>query len=191
MVDNVFIGNVPVTTGGSGGHYGIGLELWGKGSIATANLFQGGNGPDTCAAGWGCSGWDITVGEPYTNARLTGNYFSGTDTWAGTTEDVSAAVSYEDGASSGNAGLVLTPNTVVQTSAALPTAAPTISVSGSTVTLVTGDANHNGSIFYTTDGTDPAIFGPGATAGTTKIYSAPFTVGGGHRQGNCFVGAGR
>ncbi len=28
--DNVFIGDVPITIGGSGGHYGIGLELWGK-----------------------------------------------------------------------------------------------------------------------------------------------------------------
>ena len=67
----------------------------------------------------------------------------------------------------------------MQTSAALPTAAPTISVSGSTVTLAPGDEIHNGTIFYTTDGTGPAIFGPGASAGTTKIYSQPFTVAGG------------
>ena len=57
VTDNVMIGNVPVTIGGSGGHYGIGLELWGAGSIATNNLFQGGNGGETCDAGWGCSGW--------------------------------------------------------------------------------------------------------------------------------------
>ena len=72
--DDVYIGNVPVTIDcdgttcvpggtpggtGSGAHYGIGLEQWGVGATANNSLFQGGNGPDTCAAGYGCSGWNI------------------------------------------------------------------------------------------------------------------------------------
>jgi hypothetical protein len=176
--DNAFIANVPITLGGSGGHYGIGLELWGSGSIATNNLFQGGNGPDNCAAGWGCSGWAITVGEPYTNATITGNYFSGTDAWAGSATNMSMAVTYEDDGSSSNPGIILSPNTVVQNSTTIATAAPTISVSGSTVTLKEPNSAHNVSIFYTTDGTTPAIFGPGRSAGTSRVYSAPFTASG-------------
>jgi Bacterial Ig-like domain (group 2)/Chitobiase/beta-hexosaminidase C-terminal domain len=172
--DNVFIGNVPINVGGSGAHYGIGLELWGPGSIATNNLFQGGNGPSDCDAGWSCSGWVISVGEPFTNATITGNYFSGTDAWAGSSTDVSYAISYEDGGSPANAGIVLQPNTVVQTSTTIPTIAPKISVSGSTVTITSADPVHTVSVFYTTDGSTPAIFGPGGKAGTTKVYTAPF-----------------
>ena len=177
--DNVFIGNVPITIGGSGGHYGIGLELWGAGSIATHNLFQGGNGPDTCSAGWSCSSWGVTLGEAYSNANITNNYFSGTGVWAGNGTDVSNAVTYEDGASAGNRALVLSPNTVVQTSAPLPTAAPVISAQGSTVTLSAGSPDHTVSMFYTTDGTTPAPFGPGGRAGTSKVYTGPFTAAGG------------
>ena len=173
--DNVFIANVPITLGGSGGHYGIGLELWGAGSIATNNLFQGGNGPDDCAAGWGCSGWAITVGEAYTNATITGNYFSGTDAWAGSATDMSMAVTYEDGGSTANPGIILSPNTVAQSSTTIATAAPTISVSGSTVTLKEPNSAHSVSIFYTTDGSTPTIFGPGQSAGTSRVYTAPFT----------------
>ena len=103
--DNVFISNVPITgETGPGAHYGIGLELWGAGSIATNNLFQGGNGPESCGAGYGCTGWNISVGEAFTNANVTGNYFSGTDTWSGTVNNVSDAVDYEDGGSSSNRG---------------------------------------------------------------------------------------
>jgi hypothetical protein len=175
--DNVLIGNVPVTLTGSGGHYGIGMELWGAGTIAEYNLLQGGNGPDTCAAGWGCTGWQICIGEPFTNATVTHNYFSGTDVWSGTANNVSAAVTYEDGGSSSNAGLVLSPDTVVETSANIPVTAPEISeVSGSggaTISMSDSDTNHRLSIFYTTDGSSPASFPPGGSAGTSQIYTAP------------------
>jgi regulation of enolase protein 1 (concanavalin A-like superfamily) len=183
VTDDVFIGNVPITLTGQGGHYGIGLELWGAGSIATYNLFQGGNGPDTCAAGWGCTGWDISVGEAFTNANVSNNYFSGTDVWATSASDVSKAVSYEDGGSTANPGLVLTPNTVVQTSTTIATVAPAISAAststGATITLSDSDTNHGLSFFYTTDGSAPAIFPPGGAAGTSKVYAAPFNVAGG------------
>ncbi len=119
--DNVFIAIVPVNLAGSAGHYGIGLELWGAGSIAQNNLFQGGNAPDTCGAGWGCTGYGISVGEAFTNANITGNYFSGHDLWAGTANDVNMAMQYEDGGSKSNPGIVLSPNTVVQTSTTIPT----------------------------------------------------------------------
>jgi hypothetical protein len=181
--DNVFIGNVAITgETGSGAHYGIGLELWGAGSVATNSLFQGGNGPESCGAGYGCSGWGISVGEAFTNGNITNNHFSGTDVWAGTANDVNDAITYEDGGSSENAGIVLSPNTVVQTSVTIPTVIPTIAVvagsSSSTVTLTDSDAAHRLSIFYTTDGTTPAPFGPGGSAGTTHVYTAPFTVAG-------------
>jgi hypothetical protein len=180
VTDNVFIGNVPVTLTGQGGHYGIGLELWGAGSIATYNLFQGGNGPDTCAAGWGCSGWDISVGEAFTNANISNNYFSGTDVWAASATDVSNAVTYEDNGSASNAGLVLSPNTVVQTSTTIATVTPTIyavsSTTGATITLSDSDTNHGLSFFYTTDGTTPGIFPPGGASGTSQVYAGPFNV---------------
>jgi hypothetical protein len=179
--DDVYIGNVPITgETGWGAHYGIGLELWGAGSIATNSLFQGGNGPESCGAGYGCSGWGIVLGEAFTNATVTGNYFSGTDVWTGAANNFSNAIGYEDNASSANPGLVMTSNTVVATSTTIPTVAPTItqasSSAGATITLGDSDTVHRLSIFYTTDGTTPAIFGPGAAAGTTKLYSAPFTV---------------
>jgi hypothetical protein len=178
--DNVYIGNVPVTATGSGAHYGIGLELWGAGSIATDSLFQGGNGADTCNAGWGCSGWLICVGEAFTNATITGNYFSGTDVWSGTAGDVGNAITYEDNASSANPGLTIGSNTVVQTSTTIPTVAPAISLvpasTGATVTLTDADSSHGLSMFYTTNGTTPAIFIPGGSAGTSHLYTAPFTV---------------
>ncbi len=182
--DNVFIGNVPITgETGSGAHYGIGLELWGAGSTVTNSLFQGGNGPESCGAGYGCSGWGISVGEAFTNATITNNYFSGTDVWAGAANNVNSAITYEDGGSSSNPGITLSPNTVVQTSTTIPTAAPTISSvagsSSSTVTLADSDTEHRLSIFYTTDGTTPAPFGPGGSAGTTHVYTAAFTVSAG------------
>jgi Chitobiase/beta-hexosaminidase C-terminal domain/Bacterial Ig-like domain (group 2) len=179
--DNVFISNVPITgETGPGAHYGIGLELWGAGSIATNNLFQGGNGAESCGAGYGCTGWNISVGEAFTNANVTGNYFSGTDTWSGTANNVSDAVDYEDGGSSSNAGIVISPNTVVKTSTTIPTVAPTVSPvsssAASTVTLSDSDTKHRLSIFYTTDGTKPAIFGPSGSAGSSRVYSVPFSV---------------
>jgi hypothetical protein len=183
VTDNVFIGNVPITVTGQGGHYGIGLELWGAGSIATYNLFQGGNGADTCAAGYGCSGWQISVGEAFTNATITNNYFSGTDVWSGTGTSLSKAVTYEDNGSTSNAGLILTPNTVVATSATIATVAPAISAAsasgGSVITLSDSDTHHGLSIFYTTDGSTPAIFPPGGVAGTSHVYAAPFVVAAG------------
>jgi hypothetical protein len=177
--DDVFIANVPVTLAGSAGHYGIGLELWGAGSIAQNNLFQGGNVPDTCGAGWGCTGYGISVGEAFTNASITGNYFSGHDLWAGTANDVSMAVQYEDGGSKTNPGIVLSPNTVVQTSTTIPTVAPAISATSGTVTLSDSDTSHRLSLFYTTDGTTPVIFPPGGAAGTSRLYTGPFTVAAG------------
>jgi Fn3 associated/Bacterial Ig-like domain (group 2) len=183
VTDSVFIGNVPVTLTGQGGHYGIGLELWGAGSIATYNLFQGGNGPDTCAAGWGCSGWDISVGEAFTNANVSNNYFSGTDVWGKSVTDVSNAVTYEDGGSTANPGLVLSPNTVVQTSTTIATVAPAISAAssstGAAITLSDSDRNHGLSLFYTTDGSAPRIFPPGGAAGTSRVYASPFQVAAG------------
>ncbi len=183
VTDNVFIGNVPVTLTGQGGHYGIGLELWGAGSIATYNLFQGGNGPDTCAAGWGCSGWDISVGEAFTNANISNNYFSGTDVWGQSAADLSHAVTYEDGGSTSNPGLVLSPNTVVQTSTTVATVAPAISAAssstGATITLSDSDTNHRLSLFYTTDGSVPGIFPPGGASGTSQVYAGPFKVAAG------------
>jgi Fn3 associated/Bacterial Ig-like domain (group 2) len=181
--DDVFIGNVPVTYSGAGGHYGIGLELWGAGSIATYNLFQGGNGPPTCPAGGWCSGWQICLGGTFTNGTVINNYFSGNDVWTGTPNDMRNALTYEESASSANAGLIQTPNTVVQNSTTIPVTAPAISAAaatgGSTITLSDSDTNHRLTIFYTTDGSTPAIFGPGRTAGTSKVYSAPFTVAAG------------
>src|ERR1700722_17665332 len=171
--DDVFIGNVPVTYNASGGHYGIGLELWGAGSIATYNLFQGGNGPDNCPAGGWCSGWQICLGGTFTNGNVTNNYFSGTDVWTGTANAMRDALTYEEGASTSNPGLIQTPNTVVQNSTTLPVTAPAISATaasgGSTITLSDSDTNHRLTIFYTTDGSTPAIFGPGSTAGTSKV----------------------
>jgi hypothetical protein len=177
--DDVFIGNVAVTYNAAGGHYGIGLELWGAGSIATYNLFQGGNGPDNCPAGGWCSGWQICLGGTFTNGNITNNYFSGTDVWDGTPNDMHDALTYEESASASNPGLVQTPNTVVQTSTTIATVAPAITVASGTVTLSDSDTNHRLSFFYTTDGSTPATFGPGHKAGTTQLYSAPFTVASG------------
>jgi hypothetical protein len=182
--DNVYIGDVPITgETGSGAHYGIGLELWGAGSVVANSLFQGGNGSESCGAGYGCSGWGISVGEAFTNATITNNYFSGTDVWSGTANNVKDAITYEDGGSSSNAGITLSPNTVVQTSTTIPTVAPTISVvagsPSSTVTLSDSDTEHRLSIFYTTDGTTPASFGPGRSAGTTHAYTAPLSIAAG------------
>jgi hypothetical protein len=181
--DNVFIGNVPVTYNAAGGHYGIGLELWGAGSIATYNLFQGGNGPPTCPAGGWCSGWQICLGGTFTNGTVINNYFSGNDVWAGTPNNMRNALTYEENASSSNAGLIQTPNTVVQNSTTIPVTAPAISAAaasgGSTITLSDSDTNHRLTIFYTTDGSTPAIFRPGSTAGTSKVYASPFTVASG------------
>ena len=181
--DNVFIGNVPVTYDASGGHYGIGLEIWGAGSIATYNLFQGGNGPDNCPGGGWCSGWQICLGGTFTNGTVINNYFSGTDVWTGTPNAMGDALTYEESASAANAGLVQTPNTVVQTSTTIATVAPAISTatgsSGFTVTLSDSDTNHGLTIFYTTDGSTPAIFPPGGAAGTSHVYTAPFTVAAG------------
>jgi hypothetical protein len=189
--DNVYIGNVPVTIDcsgttcssgvpggtGSGAHYGIGLEQWGVGAIANYNLFQGGNGPDTCDAGWGCSGWGVAVGLPWSNVNDQGNYFSGYDVAAG------GGISYEAGATASNPGMVLTPNTTVATSAVIPTVTPAISTTSSngttTVTISDSDTNHGLSFFYTTDGSTPAIFGHGGSAGTTKLYTGPFKVASG------------
>jgi hypothetical protein len=183
--DNVYIGNVPITIDcdgtsctsgvpggtGSGAHYGIGLEQWGVGATAQYNLFQGGNGPDNCAGGGGCSGWNIAVGLPWSNVNDANNYFSGFDIIAG-----GGGFSYEAGADGNNPGMTLTPATIVATSATIPTVAPAISTAGNTVTITDSDTNHRLSIFYTTDGSKPAIFGPGGSAGTTKVYSAPFVV---------------
>jgi hypothetical protein len=178
--DDVFIGNVPVTYSGTGGHYGIGLELWGAGSIATYNLFQGGNGPPTCPAGGWCSGWQICLGGTFTNGTVINNYFSGNDVWNGTPNDMHNSLTYEESASSSNGGLIQTPNTVVQNSTTIPVAAPVIQAtagsSGSTITLSDSDTNHRLTIFYTTDGSTPAISRPGSTAGTSKVYTAPFTI---------------
>ena len=179
--DDVYIGNVPITgeTGG-GAHYGIGLELGGPGSTATNSLFQGGNGPETCGAGVGCTGWWIMVGGASTNATITGNYFSGTDIWNGAVNDIRRAVSYEDGATASIPGLVISSNTVVQTSTTIPIAPPAISAAsgsgGSTITLSDSDTKHRLTFFYTTDGSTPAIFPPGGAAGSTWVYTGAFTV---------------
>ena len=123
--DNVYIGNVPITgETGTGAHYGIGLELGGAGSIATNSLYQGGNGPETCGAGQFCTGWGIMVGGSFTSATISGNYFSGTDVWNGSASDLTKAVNYEGSATKSNAGLVLSSNTVVQTSTTNPIAPP-------------------------------------------------------------------
>ncbi len=179
--DNVYIGAVPITgETGPDAHYGLGLEIWGPGGVASNSLFQGGNGPESCGAGYGCYGWVIAIGGSFTDASVTGNYFSGSDVWAGSATDVNNAISYENGASSANRGLVIEGNTVVQTSTTIPTVAPTISAvpgpSGTTITLSDSDTAHRLSIFYTIDGSTPAIFGPGGSAGTTQLYSVPFTV---------------
>lgn len=179
--DNVYIGAVPITQEtGSGAHYGIGLEIWGPGSIASNSLFQGGNGPESCGAGYGCWGWVISLGGAFSDASVTGNYFSGSDVWTGTPTGMKNAITYEDGASLSNPGLVLEDNVVAETSTTIPSVPPTISsvqgIDGLTITLSDSDTKHRLSIFYTTDGTTPAIFGPGGSAGTTQVYSAPFGV---------------
>jgi Fn3 associated/Bacterial Ig-like domain (group 2) len=189
--DNVFIGNVPITIDcngttcsagvpggtGSGAHYGIGLEQWGVGATAEYNLFQGGNGPDDCAAGWGCSGWGVAIGLPWSNVSDGNNYFSGFDIIAS-----GGGFGYEAGGTF-LPTQTLTPATIVATSVPVPTVAPAITTStasgATTVTLSDSDTNHRLSIFYTTDGSTPAIFGPGGSAGTTQVYSAPFAVASG------------
>ena len=79
-----------------------------------------------------------------------------------------------------NPGLVIEDNVVAQTSTTIPTVAPAVSsvqgTVGTTITLSDSDTKHRLSIFYTSDGSTPAIFGPGASAGTTQLYTAPFTV---------------
>jgi Chitobiase/beta-hexosaminidase C-terminal domain len=181
--DDVFIGNVAVTLAGSAGHYGIGLELWGAGSIATYNLFQGANGAETCGGGWWCSGWQICMGATFTNATISNNYFSGSDVWNGVVNNMGNSLTYEESASASNAGLKVSANTVIQDSTTIATVAPTVSAvagsSGSTVTLRDSDANHGLSIFYTADGSTPAIFAPGRSAGTSRVYTAPFAVAAG------------
>ena len=138
----------------------------------------------------GASPW----GEPYTNAVITGNYFSGTDVWGGSATDVSSAVTYEDDGSSSNPGIVLWPNTVVQTSTTQPITAPVISVTSAsgtaTVSIKEPVAAHSVTIFYTTDGSTPAIFGPGQSAGTTRVVQRAVYHGGRHGQGAGFVGQG-
>ena len=154
--------------------------MWGAGSIATYNLFQGGNGPPTCPAGGWCSGWQICLGGTFTNGTVINNYFSGNDVWAGTANKMSNALTYEESASSSNAGLIQTPNTVVQNSTTIPVTAPAILATagsgGSTITLSDSDTGHRLTIFYTTDGSPPAVFRPGSTAGTSKVYASPLTV---------------
>jgi hypothetical protein len=182
--DNVYIGNVPITgETGSGAHYGIGLELGGAGSIATNSLYQGGNGPQTCGAGQWCTGWGIMVGGSFTSATISGNYLSGTDAWHGTASDLTRAVNYEGSATKSNAGMVLSSNTVVQTSTTIPIAPPVISAAngsgGSTITISDSDTKHGLTFFYTNDGSVPAIFPPGGAAGSTHVYTKPFTVLGG------------
>ena len=179
--DNVYIGNVPITgETGTGAHYGIGLELGGAGSIATNSLYQGGNGPETCGAGQFCTGWGIMVGGSFTSATISGNYLSGTDVWNGSASDLTKAVNYEGSATPSNAGLVLSSNTVVQTSTTIPIAPPVISAAngsgGSTITISDSDTKHALTFFYTTDGSVPAIFPPGGAAGSTKVYTGPFKV---------------
>ena len=92
----------------------------------------------------------------------------------------SNALTYEESASSSNAGLIQTPNTVVQNSTTIPVTAPAILATagsgGSSITLSDSDTNHRLTIFYTTDGSTPATFRPGSTAGTSKVYAAPFTI---------------
>jgi hypothetical protein len=179
--DNAILAVVPVTIAGSGGHYADGIEIWGTGASGQYNLFQGGNGGETCAAGFECSGWIMSIG-PNTNQSWTNNYFSGTDVWNGTANDTGKAVTYEDGGSSSASGFVLANNTVVQTSTTQPTQTPVISPNGGsfagpvTVTLSDPDTNHRLTIFYTTDGSTPAVFGPGGSAGTTQAYTTPFVV---------------
>ncbi len=180
--DNVFIGNVPETAGGSGAHYGIGLEIWGAGAAGQYNLFQGGNSAPTCAgvANGYCTAWNLDMGGPNNGQSWTNNYISGYETWAGSPNNNAKFFAVEDGASLGNA--TLTPNTVVQTSTTLATQTPVISPNGGsyagpvTVTLSDPDTNHRLTIFYTTDGSTPAVFGPGGSAGSTQVYTAPFVV---------------
>lgn len=175
--DDVYIGNVPVTITGSGAHYGIGLEEWGVGATAMYSLFQGGNGPDTCDAGYGCSGWGIVIGLSFSNVNDSNNYFSGYDVAA------YGAFGYEAGATESNAGMLLNQNTVVNNSTTIATVAPAISAAagspGFTITLSDSDSNHGLSIFYTTDGSTPGIFAPGGSAGTSLLYQGPFAVAAG------------
>ena len=182
--DNVFIGNVqPVScTGCTGSHYGIGLETWGVGASGQYNVFQGGNSAPICSgvANGFCTMWNLDMGGPNTGQSWTNNYISGYETWTGTANNTSLFFAVEDGATLPNG--TLSPNTVAQTSATIPTTAPVISPNGGsfsgpvTVTLSDPDVNHRLSIFYTTDGSTPAPFSPGGSAGTTQVYSAPFAV---------------
>lgn len=192
--DNVYLATVPVTIDcpgngtcvpggtpggtGSGAHYGIGLEQWGVGATAKYNLFQSSNNPDTCAGGYGCYLWGIVIGLGISNVNDTNNYFSGYDM-----VHSPGPFNYESGGGPSNPGMVISPNTVVATSTAIPTVAPAISAAsvsaGSSITISDSDVNHRLSFFYTTDGSTPAIFGPGGTAGTSQVYNAPFTVAGG------------
>ena len=182
--DNALINGVAVYENGSPstGFYGDSLEIWGAGLVAQYNLLQGGNSTTlNCHSGssYKCSTGVVSVGGSYTNATINNNFFSGWDYWNGTANDTGRAIGYEDGATISNTGLVLSPNTVVLTSAAIVSPTPTISITGTTVTLAVPDVNRTYSIFYTLDGTTPVPFVPGGSAGTTQLYTAPFSVSAG------------
>ena len=167
------------------GHYGYGLEIWGANATGQQNLFQGANtgfSPGACGAGFFCQGWGVIMGPGNTSQSWTNNYFSGTDVWNGNSNaPLNLAFQKEDGGAI--PGPTLTPNTVVQTSTTLATTTPVISPNGGsfagpvTVTLSDPDsAIRNLSIFYTTDGSTPAPFVIGGSAGTSQVYTAPFVV---------------
>ncbi len=112
------------------------------------------------------------VGGSFTGATISGNYLSGTDVWHGSASDLTKAVNYEGGATPANPGLVLTNNTVVQTSTTIPVAPPVISAAnvsgGSTITISDSDTKHALTFFYTTDGSVPAIFPPAVQRAAQK-----------------------
>ncbi len=59
----------------------------------------------------------------------------------------------------------------------VPTISEVAGSGGSTVSLGDSDTNHRLSMFYTTDGSIPAIFSVGGSAGTSRgLHEAPFLV---------------
>jgi hypothetical protein len=149
--DNVLIATLP--TGSECPPYGV--EFWGYGSQGTNSLIQG----TFCNGytwGWGTSPWTIThnyICGP--NFASKGGYISNQQHQNNPPEQ---------------ANNITDPK-------CLPTAskAPVISPSGGSISasqLVTlSDEGMNTGVWYTTDGSNPV---PGA--GTTRYYTAPFTV---------------
>jgi hypothetical protein len=146
--NNVLFNNIPLSSGESY-NVGYGIELWGNGSRATNNLLQSLHFANAIALG-GFSG-STSAGLVATNNTIQGNI---------------TAPNCEYSNCGFISGQVTAPNAGSSTISAIPSATPTITLTGSMFTLAV--AAPNTTIWYTTDGSTPT---PGS--GTTKVYTSP------------------